>query len=206
VTTLRPAVLFDRDGTLNRERSDYVRSWSQFEFVPGALDSLRVVATLDVPILVVTNQSAVGRGLMTLKALADVHSRMCAAVTAAGGRIDAVYICPHTPDEGCPCRKPRVGLLRRAALERSLDLRRSVLIGNSEVDQAAARALGCASVIVDERAGAPPPGWLLPGTSFAGNLARAATVTAGILDLKLAAPPAGFEPATHGLGNRRSIP
>jgi D-glycero-D-manno-heptose 1,7-bisphosphate phosphatase len=182
VTILRPAVLLDRDGTLNRERLDYVRSWSQFEFVPGALDALRALATLDVPILVVTNQSAVGRGLMTLTTLADVHDRMCAAVTAAGGRIDAVYTCPHTPDEGCPCRKPRVDLFRRAALERSLDLRRSVLIGNSEVDQAAARTLGCASVIVDESVGAPPPAWLLPGTWFAGNLARAVTVTAGILD------------------------
>jgi D-glycero-D-manno-heptose 1,7-bisphosphate phosphatase len=182
VTTLRPAVLLDRDGTLNRERSNYVRSWSEFAFVPGALDALRALATLDVPIIVVTNQSAVGRGLMTSTTLADVHDRMCAAVTAAGGRIDAVYVCPHRPDEGCPCRKPRVGLLRRAAHERSLDLRRSVLIGNNEVDQAAARALGCASVIVNENKGAPPPAWLLPGTWFAGDLAGAVTVTARILD------------------------
>lgn len=182
MTTTRPAVFLDRDGTLNRERSNYVRSWSEFEFVPGALDALRALATLDVPIVVVTNQSAVGRGLMTSATLADVHDRMRAAVTAGGGRIDAVYACPHRPDEGCPCRKPRVGLFRRAALEQSLDLPRSVLIGNTELDQAAARALGCAIVIVDENTGARPPAWLQPGTWFAGNLARAVTVTATILD------------------------
>ena len=141
-------ILLDRDGVINRERSDYVKHWDEFEFLPGALEALRRLTTLDWPILVITNQSAIGRGLVTEGAVADIHQRMITAVAAAGGRIDDVFVCPHRPDAGCACRKPRPGLLHRAAREFQLDLARCYLVGDAPTDLEAARSAGCQPIMV----------------------------------------------------------
>lgn len=141
-------VLLDRDGVINRERPDYVRHWAEFEFLPGALQALRRLATLDWPVLVISNQSAVGRGLTTLDAVADIHRRMTAAVAAAGGRIDAVFVCPHHPNDGCACRKPRSGLLRQAAAAFGLRLVDCYFIGDALSDLLAARAVGSRPILV----------------------------------------------------------
>ena len=107
----RPAVFLDRDGVLNQNRADYVRTWQQVEFPPGVFQAMQRLAASPFVIVVVTNQSAVGRGLMTAEGLAVINGGIVQQVQQAGGRIDAVYACPHRPDEGCPCRKPRPGML-----------------------------------------------------------------------------------------------
>ena len=142
------AVFLDRDGVINRERADYVKSWQEFAFLPDALPALARLARLSCPIVVVTNQSAIGRGLTSDAAVADIHRRMCTAVAAAGGRIDAVYVCPHRPDAGCACRKPRPGLLQQAAADLGLVLTECLLIGDSISDLQAAHAVGAAALLV----------------------------------------------------------
>jgi len=99
------------------------------------------------PIIVVSNQACVGKGLLEPSALVEITNRFVASLRRTGGRIDAVYYCPHTPEENCDCRKPRGGLLSRAARDWALDLRRSVLIGDSISDVQAASAAGCTPIL-----------------------------------------------------------
>lgn len=143
-----PAVFLDRDGVINRNRGDYVLSWAEFEFLPGSLEALRRLAGLGWPVVVVTNQSPIGRGLVSSRTIADINRRMMALVRDAGGRLDAVYSCPHWPEEGCECRKPRPGLLLMAARDLGLDLERSCLIGDGAGDIEAGLACGCRSLLV----------------------------------------------------------
>jgi D-glycero-D-manno-heptose 1,7-bisphosphate phosphatase len=142
------AIFLDRDGTLNRERADYVKSWSEYEWLPGALAALAQLATLQLPILVITNQSAVGRGIISIDGLSSVHAQARAEAEACGGRIDEFFVCPHTPGDGCDCRKPKPGLLLAAAARYDLDLERCVFVGDSITDMQAAVAGGCTSILL----------------------------------------------------------
>jgi D-glycero-D-manno-heptose 1,7-bisphosphate phosphatase len=151
---MRPGVFLDRDGVINRNRIDHVKSWSEFEFLPGALEALKRLAGLDLPVVVVTNQAAIGRGLIDAAEVDEIHRRMIEAVRLFGGRIDAVLCCPHRPDEGCECRKPKPGLLIQAARMLRLDLAVSILVGDAESDLLAAQAAGCSPVIVRTGRGA----------------------------------------------------
>jgi D-glycero-D-manno-heptose 1,7-bisphosphate phosphatase len=142
------AVFLDRDGTINWERADYVKSWEEYEWLPGALAALCALAELHVPIFVVTNQSIVGRGILDTSALQAIHARVRAEVSAAGGRLDDFFICPHAPADQCGCRKPKPGLLLEAAARYQLDLERCVFVGDSISDMQAAQAAGCAWLLV----------------------------------------------------------
>jgi histidinol-phosphate phosphatase family protein len=153
---LRRAVFLDRDGVINRERIDYVRSWSEFEFLPGVLPALAALNWAGATVVVVTNQSVVGRRLISEKQLARIHDRMCAEISAAGGDIDAVYACIHTPAASCACRKPRTALFERAAADLGIDLRESVMVGDALTDVQAARAVGCRPVLVGGTRPQPP--------------------------------------------------
>jgi D-glycero-D-manno-heptose 1,7-bisphosphate phosphatase len=125
---------------------EYVTSWSSFAFAPGALEGLRLLAGLGVPVVVVTNQRGVARGRMTEGDLADIHDRMRAEVASAGGRIDAVYHCPH--EGGCECRKPGTLLFRRAGDDLGIELGASVVVGDRASDMDAAAAIGALRVLV----------------------------------------------------------
>lgn len=142
------AVLLDRDGVINENRSDYVKSWDEFSFVEGALSALRDLATSPFEIVVVTNQSAIGRNLVGRDVVEDINRRMVEQVARAGGRIDRVYYCPHRPDENCACRKPRPGLLLQAYQDMGFDLSRSFVVGDSIEDVRAADAAGCTPILV----------------------------------------------------------
>lgn len=142
------AILLDRDGTINVERADYVKTIDEFVLLAGALDALVALAMFAVPIVLITNQSAIGRGILTRGQIDGIHDHLCSLVRAAGGRIDAIYICPHRPDEGCSCRKPKPGLLQSAAAEMGFDLKQSIFVGDSITDYQAAQAAGCMPVLV----------------------------------------------------------
>jgi D-sedoheptulose 7-phosphate isomerase len=144
----RAAVFLDRDGVINRNRSDYVKSWDEFSFLPGATEALSLLSQAALDVVVVSNQSAINRGLVDETAVREINSRMVSDVERAGGRIDEVLFCPHRPDEGCACRKPNVGLLEEAARARGIDLSRSYMIGDSRDDVAAGLAAGCHTVLV----------------------------------------------------------
>lgn len=146
--THRRAIFLDRDGVLNVNRPDHVKTWNEFVFLPGALDALRQIAASDFVVLVMTNQSAIGRGHTSDAAVREIHNRMIAAVESAGGRIDAVYYCPHSPADGCDCRKPKTGMYLQSAREWNIDLSRSYVVGDASADVTAARAIGARAILV----------------------------------------------------------
>jgi D-glycero-D-manno-heptose 1,7-bisphosphate phosphatase len=141
-------IFLDRDGVVNRNRDDYVRTVAEFEFLPGALRGLARLAASPFAIVVVTNQSAIGRGAATATAVAKIHAHLKHEVVLARGRIDGIYVCPHHPDLGCDCRKPKSGLLHTAAAELGLDLDGSYLIGDALSDVQAALSAGCRPILV----------------------------------------------------------
>ena len=124
--------------------------------LPTALEGLRLLREQGTIAVVITNQSAVGRGLLSEAELDRIHDQMLELIRSGGGEVAAVYACPHLPDAGCGCRKPAIGLLERAAAELGLNLPGSVLVGDSESDIGAARAAGCQPVLVSDGA---EPGW-----------------------------------------------
>jgi histidinol-phosphate phosphatase family protein len=141
----RPTVILDRDGVLNRKppRAQYVRSWSEWEWLPGALEAMRLLREADYRIIIASNQPGIGRGIMSEADLEAVNSRMKQEIVQAGGRIDAIYYCPHHWNDGCECRKPKSGLLYQAQRDFHLDLTRTPFIGDDERDAAAAATADC---------------------------------------------------------------
>lgn len=142
------AVFVDRDGVVNAKapEGDYVKSWDEFAFLPGALDGLRSLSGLGVPVVVVTNQRGVARGRMSQDDLNDIHERMTSAVLDAGGRIDGIYACAH--EGGCECRKPGTKLFTDAAADLGFDVSASVVIGDRASDMEAARRIGARAIFV----------------------------------------------------------
>jgi D-glycero-D-manno-heptose 1,7-bisphosphate phosphatase len=146
--TRRRAVFLDRDGVINENRQDYVKTWDEFVFLPGALDSLRLLAHSEFLVVIISNQSAIHRGLVSTAVVEEIHRRMLSEVEKIGARIDGVYYCPHAPSEVCDCRKPLPGLLLKAAEEMQIDLEQSYCVGDKLTDLAAGRAAGCRGILV----------------------------------------------------------
>ncbi len=138
----RPAIFLDRDGVVIENRANYVRAWSDVTFYARALEALRRLKNTPYALVIVTNQSAVGRGILTLAQAEEINRQVVAHIRAAGGRIDAAYLCPHAPDVGCICRKPQPGMLLRAARDLYLDLPRSWMVGDALTDIQAGQAAG----------------------------------------------------------------
>jgi D-glycero-D-manno-heptose 1,7-bisphosphate phosphatase len=146
---LRPAIFLDRDGVINQQIvGGYVTSWAEFRFLPGVIETLARLAEFDLPVIVISNQAAVEKGLIDRATLAGITRQFVGRLEEAGARIDAVYYCPHRPETGCECRKPKAGLLLEAAREWRLDLSRSVFVGDSMADMEAARAAGCKGILL----------------------------------------------------------
>lgn len=150
----RPAIFMDRDGTICEEVG-YVNHLSRGRLLPHSLEAIRAVNRLGYLAVVATNQSGVARGLFTEDLVRAVHDQLRGWVASGGGRLDAIYYCPHHPREGappyrieCDCRKPRPGMLLRAAQEHDIDLSRSWMIGDSLVDLEAGAAAGVRAVHV----------------------------------------------------------
>jgi len=146
---VRPTAFLDRDGTINVKapEGDYVKSWDEFAFLPGAERAVRLLADAGWRVVVVTNQRGVALGRMTIADVADIHCRMQEAVP-----VDAVYVCPHARD-ACDCRKPGTGLFRQAMRDDpAIDPASSVVIGDAESDMLAGEAFGARTI----RVGPPP--------------------------------------------------
>jgi D-glycero-D-manno-heptose 1,7-bisphosphate phosphatase len=142
-------VLLDRDGVINRRiENGYVTAWEQWEFLPGALEALRLLTRHGFHTLVVSNQASVGKGLLTSSKLQDITARFVEEVERSGGRIHGVYYCTHRKEDGCACRKPRPGLLLRAQREHRFSFRDTFLVGDSEADLDAARAVVCQPLLI----------------------------------------------------------
>ena len=145
---MHPAIFLDRDGVLIENRADYVRDWSQVKLIPEAMNALSLAMARNYKIVIVTNQSAVGRGLI-LEATADeINRRLIDLIHHHGGQVDGIYMCPHKPGDDCFCRKPKPGLLLQATQALSLDLQRSWMIGDAWSDLQAGQRAGVRQTIL----------------------------------------------------------
>jgi D-glycero-D-manno-heptose 1,7-bisphosphate phosphatase len=152
-----PAIFLDRDGVINRRRpDDYVLDWSQFMFMPGIRAALKQISTLELPMIVISNQAAVGKGLLNSTGLQEITVKMHEVLLKDGTPLVAAYYCVHRRDENCICRKPKPGLLLAAAGDFNIDLSRSIFIGDSETDLHAARAAGCVPVLFGSEMSSEP--------------------------------------------------
>lgn len=166
-------VFLDRDGVINRDRPDYIKHLGEFVFLPGALEAIIRLAEAGLEVIVVTNQAAIGKGLMEEADLVRIHDYLLREVERRGGRIRAIYCCPHRPEDNCSCRKPEPGLLRRAAEELGLCLEECYLIGNRGSDIIAGKAVGCITLFVKASNAMEDPTVLSPDAVVA-NLSEAA--------------------------------
>ncbi|MHB0871287.1 MAG: D-glycero-beta-D-manno-heptose 1,7-bisphosphate 7-phosphatase [Chloroflexota bacterium] len=142
------AVFVDRDGVINRNRGDHVKSWEEFVFLPHVVDALAELTLHGFRTVILTNQAAINRGITSRQAIEGIHARMVEALEAGGARIDGIFYCPHRPEEGCGCRKPQPGLLLQAASQLKLELRGSYLVGDALTDLLAGKAAGCRPILV----------------------------------------------------------
>lgn len=143
-----PAIFLDRDGVIIENRPNYVRSWADVSIYPQALAALAALRPTPYKIIIVTNQSAVGRGIISLTTAQGINERLVRLIERENGRIDAVYLCPHTPQAACACRKPQPGMLLQAAQEHNLDLSRSIMVGDALTDLEAGLAAGVGQTIL----------------------------------------------------------
>jgi D-glycero-D-manno-heptose 1,7-bisphosphate phosphatase len=143
-----PGILLDRDGVLIENKVNYVRDWSQVKIIPEAIHALTLSEMKNYKIVIVTNQSAVGRGLISLETANEINDRLVNLIHHHGGQVDGVFMCPHKPDDGCYCRKPKPGLLLQAAKVLSLDLPRSWMIGDAWSDVLAGQTAGVRQAVL----------------------------------------------------------
>lgn len=140
---MKRAIFLDRDGVINVLRlGQYVTKWDDFQFLEGALEAIQKIAKTEFLIIIITNQSPINRGFITEEELKQIHDQMVHTIQNSGGRIDAIYHCPHRPDETCKCRKPRTGLFEMAAKDFEIDFLNSWFIGDFKSDEEVAKKVG----------------------------------------------------------------
>jgi D,D-heptose 1,7-bisphosphate phosphatase len=144
------AIFLDRDGVINEERKDYVKNLNEFKIINGSLDAIKYIKQKKYLVVIITNQSAVNRGFMSIKKLNEIHDFLEERILELDISIDGIYFCPHTPQENCGCRKPKPGLILKAAEELKIDLKKSFMVGDSEKDIKAAENAGCKGILLRE--------------------------------------------------------
>lgn len=144
------AVFVDRDGTMARD-VPYCSRPQDFQLLPGVAEAIKNLNCSGFKVIVITNQSGVGRGFFTEEILWLIHMKMQDDLRKSGAYIDGIYYCPHHPDDNCECRKPRTGLLRRAARELAVDLERSFMVGDMANDVEAGQAVRCQTILLANR-------------------------------------------------------
>jgi D-glycero-D-manno-heptose 1,7-bisphosphate phosphatase len=142
------AVFLDRDGVLTRERPDYVKNPNELEILPGVYEPLREIRKGGFQIVVVTNQSVIGRGLATHDDMARIHEKLLGELEKHDCHLDAIYYCPHLPEDRCDRRKPQPGMILKAVRDLGIDPEKSWMIGDKEMDVEAARNAGCTGIRV----------------------------------------------------------
>ena len=145
---IREAIFIDRDGVINYNRNDYVKTWAEFKFIPGAKEAIKRINRSGKLLIMITNQSPIGRGIFTPDTLDIIHKKMLDELGKIGGHIDAIYYCPHKPDDNCSCRKPEPGLILKAAADFNIDLSASWMVGDSDTDIQAGKTAGCKTMKV----------------------------------------------------------
>jgi len=140
---LQKVAFLDRDGVINRDSADYIKHWSEFEFLPKSLEALKQLKQNGFTTIVITNQSVIHRKMVSREGLDHIHTRMKASVQSSGGEITDIFFCPHTPEDRCDCRKPKPGLIYQAKKRYRIDLANAVMVGDTAKDIECARNAGC---------------------------------------------------------------
>lgn len=170
-------VILDRDGVINRDSDAFVKSVAEWLPLPGSIDAIARLSKAGFTVAIASNQSGISRGLFGLEALEAMHTRLHELVRAAGGAVDRIEICPHGPDDGCDCRKPAPGLLRKLAAHYGVTLAGVPVIGDAARDLEAAIAVGARPILVRTGKGAATENALpehLRGVEICDDLAAAA--------------------------------
>ena len=185
-------VIVDRDGTICVEREGYIQTPDDWEPLPGALDAIARINQAGYHVVIAANLPGLGRGLFDMAALNAIQAKMNKQLAAVGGRVEAIFYCPHAPDEGCTCRKPLPGLFQQIGERYKVDLRNIHAVGDSVRDVQAAVAAGCVPHLVLTGKGAPtqtdplPPAFP-PGTRVHADLAAFATAFVAEVEAQQAA-------------------
>jgi len=168
-------IILDRDGVINYDYDQFIKSPEEWKPLPGSLEAIARLSQADYRVVVATNQSGVGRGLFDMPTLNAIHDKMLKAAAHAGGRIDAIFFCPHTPEAGCSCRKPKSGMIEEIATRYNTDLKDVPAIGDSLRDLEAAARLGAQPILVRTGKGEHTlaKGGLPEGTRVYADLAEA---------------------------------
>ncbi len=141
-------VFLDRDGVINHDSAAYIKHPDEFHFIAKSPDAVALLNAAGFQVILITNQSAVGRGMISGRTLDAVFKKMTHGVEQAGGRIKDIYFCPHTPDQGCDCRKPKRGMILKAVACYDIDLNKSFMVGDSAKDIECGKNAGCAKTIL----------------------------------------------------------
>lgn len=142
-------IILDRDGVINYDSPDFIKSPDEWIPIPGSLEAISQLTQAGFTIVVATNQSGVARGLYNEAMLASIHTKMQAAVTKLGGRIEHIFYCPHSPEDNCDCRKPKTGLFKQITAALQTPLAGVPAIGDTLRDIQAAQAMGCEAILVE---------------------------------------------------------
>ena len=151
MSNLKKAFFFDRDGIINRERKDYVKTLDELELFPNFVSVIKFLKDNDYLVFVITNQSAINRGLTTHSNVEIIHNAIQALLNQNNTNIDYFYYCPHRPDENCICRKPNPGLIHQAVREFSIDLSKSYMLGDNDSDVLCAQNAGCKGIKIENQ-------------------------------------------------------
>ena len=182
IQRMYPAIFLDRDGVIIENRHNYVRSWADVTIYPQALEALEKLSKSNYKLVIVTNQSGIGRGLIPFEVVDEINQKLLTKIHAGGGRIDGIFMCPHAPTDNCDCRKPAPGLLLQAADALSLDLSRSYMIGDALTDLQAGLAAGVKQVRL-VRTGRGADQEVLPAAAVLAPFPAYTDLSAAIADL-----------------------
>lgn len=146
------AIFLDRDGVVIRKapEGDYVKDWSEVHFLPGSLEAIATLTKVGRKVIIITNQRGLATGQIRLECLEAIHVRLHETIQDAGGKLAGIYYCPHDKAEACQCRKPRPGMLMRAAREHRLDLSECWMIGDAASDITAGKIAGCKTALISQ--------------------------------------------------------
>ena len=147
---MKKAIFLDRDGVINLERKDYVKSIKEFQIRDDVPKAIAVLKQKGFLVIVITNQSAINRKLLTIEILDEIHNHLQKILRDNNTSIDYFYFCPHRPDEKCECRKPNPGMLLKAAQEHNIEMNESFMIGDSLTDIQAAEKAGCKGMLLKQ--------------------------------------------------------
>ncbi len=148
----KKVIMLDRDGVINKKppKGEYVKSWREFEFLPGAINALKLLMKKGYEIFIISNQAGIGRGVMTERDLKEIHEKFLEVCKKEGINIRGIYYCPHDWIDACFCRKPKPGMLFKAAADHNFDLTKAIFVGDDERDEQAGQGANCKTILLQQ--------------------------------------------------------